>query len=48
MELKEIREKAIPKTILVTINRREEEIDPRTSKEDPDGTYIQKESGVVS
>ena len=34
--------------MLVTIDGKEEEIGPLNVEEDPDGTYIQKESGVIT
>ena len=48
VEWEEIRSKERPKTILVNINGREEERGTISSEDDPDGTYIQRESGVVT
>ena len=47
-EWDEIRGKDKPKTILVSINGREEEMGTITNDDDPNGTYIQREPGVVT
>ena len=47
VEWEEIRSRDRPKTILVSVNGREEERGTITSEDDPDGTYIQRELGVV-
>ena len=44
----EIRGRDRPKTVLVSINGREEERGTITNDDDPNGTYIQRESGVVT
>ena len=43
-----IRSKERPKTILVSINGREEERGTITNDDDPNGTNIQRDSGVVT
>ena len=47
-EWDEIRSKERPKTILVSINGREEERGTITNDDDPNGTNIQRDSGVVT
>lgn len=46
-ECDEIRKRTRIRVMLVTINKNEEEMSFMTSKEDSDGVYIQRESGVV-
>ncbi|CAO2837812.1 unnamed protein product [Amaranthus hypochondriacus] len=47
-EWEDIRNKERPRTILVSINGREEERGTATEEEDSDGTYIIKETGEVT
>lgn len=47
VEWNEINERERPKTILVNINGKEEERGPLTTPEDPNGTYVQKDTGEV-
>ena len=46
-EWEEIRQDTKPKTILVARNGKEEEVEPTTSKNYPDGTYVVREDGTM-